>query len=388
MKKNKLIALLFTFNILLLGAVLVRESGISDSGFFTQIVGAAPAASTTSTAASRRTVLVDAAQLMAPSIVSVGASRSQYYVSPHASYFQDFTVFEQEKEVPYLGSGVIVDSDGLVVTNYHVVEDAKDVFVTLVDGRRLSGKVLDADIALDIALIKVDSKNLPAAKLGNSDDLMVGEWTLAMGNPFGDVIGDPTPTVTAGVVSALNRNFRPSQNIPRVYLDMIQTDAAINPGNSGGALVNASGELIGLNTFIVSRSGGAEGIGFAIPINRIKAVIKEIVEHGKIRSRLVDFQTTTLNNRIGKMLAATAEKGAVVTEVNPGGPAEKAGIKVGDVITKVNGDPVTDASNLQLKVWYNKQVGSKFQFNVDRSGSPLTLDYTLVEPPADSKNNQ
>lgn len=388
MTKNRLIALLLTLNALVIGLLLLNNTNLINQDVFTRFAGAAPAASTTSTAASRRTVLVDAAEQMAPSVVSVGASRSQYYVSPHASFFRDFTVFEQEKEEPYLGSGVIVDSNGLVVTNYHVVEDAKDVFVTLVDGRKLSGKVLDADVALDIALIKVEGTNLPAAKLGNSEDLMVGEWTLAMGNPFGNVIGSPTPTVTAGVVSALKRNFRPSQNIPRVYLDMIQTDAAINPGNSGGALVNASGELIGLNTFIVSRGGGAEGIGFAIPINRIKSVIQEIVDHGKIRPRLVDFETSTLNNRVGKMLNTNADKGAVVTQVNPGGPAEKAGIKVGDVIITVNGEPIVDASNLQLKVWYNKQVGSRFQFAIDRSGTPVTAVYMLVEPPANTDNNE
>jgi serine protease Do len=202
-----------------------------------------------------------------------------------------------------------------------------------------------------------------------------------MGNPFGNVIDNPTPTVTAGVISALKRNFRPSENIPRVYLDMIQTDAAINPGNSGGALINAAGELIGINTFIVSRSGGAEGIGFAIPINRVKSVIKEIVDHGKIRARLVDFQTTNLNNRMVKMLNTNAESGAVVSRVNEEGPAREAGLQVGDVITHVNGEKVRDAQDLKLKVWYNRQVGSRFQFSVDRSGDPVTVQYTLVEPP-------
>lgn len=387
MDKKRLIALLVTCNVLLMSAFVVKETGLWQPDFTTSSAVAAPASSTTSTAsasASRRTVLVDAAEKIGPSIVSIGASRSQYYVSPYASFFRDFTIFEQEKEVPYLGSGVIIDPDGLVVTNYHVVEDAKDVFVTLVDGRRIPGKVLDADVALDVALIKVEGKNLPAAELGNSDDLLVGEWTLAMGNPFGNLIDNPSPTVTAGVISALNRNFRPSQNIPRVYLDMIQTDAAINPGNSGGALANAAGEIIGINTFIVSRSGGAEGIGFAIPINRVKAIVDEIVKHGKIRARLVDFQTSTLNNRIGKMLNTNAENGAVVTEVSPSGPAAKAGVKVGDVVTTVNGQKVVDSQDLRIKVWYNSQVGSRFRLGIDRSGKPIELEYTLVEPPADA----
>lgn len=383
MLRNRIVYGLLACNVFLLAVVGMREAGVRLPGGIDSLARAAVTTSTLSTSASRRTILVDAAEKIGPSVVSVGASRSQYFVSPYARFFRDFTIFEQEKEVPYLGSGVIIDPDGLVVTNYHVVEDTKDVFVTLVDGRRLPGKVLDADVALDIALIKVDGKNLPAAKLGNSDDLLVGEWTLAMGNPFGTLIDNPTPTVTAGVISALNRNFRPSQDIPRVYLDMIQTDAAINPGNSGGALANAAGEIIGINTFIVSRSGGAEGIGFAIPINRVKAVVEEIVKHGKIRPRLVDFQTSTLNNRMGRMLNTNAENGAVVTEVRPDGPASKAGLKVGDVITMVNGVKVADSQDLRLKVWYNRQVGSKFRFTIDRSGRPVDLEYQLVAPPDD-----
>jgi len=383
MTKNRLIALLLTLNLALVAVVFLNETGLIKRDLLSLDAFAAQIQDPPSAAASRRTVLVDATEKMSPSVVSVGASKSQYYVSPNASFFRDFTIFEQEEEVPYLGSGVIVDTDGLVVTNYHVVEDTKDVFVTLTDGRKLPGKVLDADVALDIALIQVEGKNLPAAKLGNSEDLKVGEWVLAMGNPFGDVIGDPTPTVTAGVVSALKRNFKPSRQIPKVYLDMIQTDAAINPGNSGGALVNSAGELIGINTFIMSRSGGAEGVGFAIPINRVKAVITEIIDNGKIRPRLVDFKTATLNPKMAKMLNTEAERGAVVVEINPDGPAAKAGLKVGDVITQVNGEKVTDSTELRLKVWYNRPVGSNFHLNVDRAGQPVQAEYTTIEPPED-----
>lgn len=380
MTKNRLIALLVTINVLVIALVVLRETGLAQRSPLFSEAFAAQVTGPLSTAESRKTPLVQAAQTMSPSVVSVGASRSKYYISPHASFFRDFTVFEQEEEVPYLGSGVIIDTDGLIVTNYHVVEDAKDVFVTLTDGRKLDGKVLDADVALDIALIKVEAKNLPAAKMGNNEDLMVGEWVLAMGNPFGNVIGDPTPSVTAGVVSALNRDFKPSGDIPKVFLDMIQTDAAINPGNSGGALVNSAGELIGINTFIMSRSGGAEGVGFAIPVNRVKSVVNEITTHGKIRSRLVDFQTRTLNKEMAEILKSTATNGAVVTKVNPGGPAAKAGLKVGDVITQVNGDKIQDAQDLRIKVWYNQPVGSNFRMDVDRAGSAVSVDYTVVEP--------
>lgn len=381
MHKKRLFSLLIGLNVLLLTVVAMQWIGKPNYSTLESVAWGQSTTSTLSSSASRRTPLVTAAERLGPSIVSVGASRSQYFVSPYAGFFRDFTIFEQERELPYLGSGVIIDPDGLVVTNYHVVEDSEDVFVTLIDGRRLSGKVLDADVALDIALIKVEGNNLPAATLGNSDDLMVGEWTLAMGNPFGNLIDNPTPTVTAGVVSALNRNFRPSRDMPRVYLNMIQTDASINPGNSGGALANIHGEVIGINTFIMSRSGGAEGIGFAIPINRVKSVVQEILDHGKIRARLVDFQTSNLNTRMARMLGTNAENGAVVTEVNPDGPASKTGLKVGDVITHVNGVKVSDSQDLRLKVWYDNQVGSRFRLAIDRSGTPMEVEYQLVAPP-------
>ena len=384
MKANRTVIYLATLNILLVAVLLFKHINptLPDS-----LAPAALAQSTSAQAAlsltdSRRTVLVDVAERLAPSIVSVGTTRN---ISPSAFFFRDFLIYNQGsvKDVPYLGSGVIVDPDGLIVTNYHVVENLDEVFVTLNDGQKLDGKVVDADVALDIALIKVNGKgkNLKPATMGDSDDLMVGEWTLAMGNPFGNLISDPIPTVTAGVVSALSRNFRPNENLRRVYLDMIQTDAAINPGNSGGALVNAAGEVIGINTFIMSRSGGAEGIGFAIPINRVKAVVKEITEHGSIRPRLVDFNASTLDANMAEMLDTEAEYGAVVTRVNTTGPAQKAGLKVGDVITSVNSRRVTDAEELNLKIWYTGQVGSTVKLQVDRAGKKLELDYTLAAPP-------
>jgi serine protease Do len=272
-------------------------------------------------------------------------------VSPFFDFFSDYAIFPYQEKVPYLGSGVILSADGLVVTNYHVVENAEDVFVTLMDGRELPAKLLDADTVLDVALLKVDGKDLPAVTIGNSDDLMVGEWALAMGNPFGNLIGDPHPTVTVGVISAVKRSFRAGGGSPRVYQDMIQTDAAINPGNSGGALINVAGELVGINTFIMSRSGGSVGIGFAIPVNRVKAVVDEIVQHKRIRSRLVDFRVQNANERLARILGARASKGAVVAEILRGGPAQRAGFQVGDIITAVDGVPVSDAEDFTIKVW-------------------------------------
>jgi serine protease Do len=244
----------------------------------------------------------------------------------------------------------------------------------------MKAQLLDADTALDVALLKVDAKDLPSAKLGDSNNLLVGEWALAMGNPFGNLIGDPTPTVTLGVISALKRSFRPNGEINRVYMDMIQTDAAINPGNSGGALINSAGELVGINTFIMSRSGGAEGIGFAIPVNRVKAVMQEILLHGKVRSRVMDFRVQNLTPSVAKMVGSEVEQGAVVSEIAGGGPAEDAGFRKYDVVTKVDGRPVKDAQDFALYLW-TQQVGTKVHCEVERKGKKVGLTYMLTEAP-------
>lgn len=382
MTKDRLIYLLVTLNVTLLAFMGFRETGKQPQGFLTSAAQAAqtpPPAATTATL-QRPSEIVLAAQKASPAVVSVGASQSGYFVSPYANFFSEYTVYPYQEKVPYLGSGVIIDPEGYIITNYHVVEGANDVFVTLMDGRELPAKLLDADVVLDIALLKVDAKALPSIELGDSDALQVGEWVLALGNPFGNLIEDPHPTVTAGVVSAVKRSFRPGGNVQRVYMDMIQTDAAINPGNSGGALVNGSGQLVGMNTFIMSRSGGAEGIGFAVPVNRIKAVVNEIRAHGRVRSPAVDFQVQNLTPRIARMVDSTSSKGAVVSEINRGGSAERAGLKLGDVIVGVDDRNVKDAQDVKLYVW-TKQVGQKATLDVERQGKRLKIDYELGEAP-------
>jgi S1-C subfamily serine protease len=327
-----------------------------------------------------RVNLVEAARIASPSIVSIGASRTTLIVSPFAGFFSDYVVYPYAERIPYLGSGVIISGNGLVVTNFHVVENTQDVFVTLPDGRELPGKVLDADTLLDIALIQVEGENLPAARLGDAERLEVGEPVLAMGNPFGNLIGDPTPTVTAGVVSALRRTFRPAGQVQKAFYDMIQTDAAINPGNSGGALVNSRGEVIGLNTFIVSRSGSAAGIGFAIPIHRVRAIVEEILQHGRIRSRIMDFQVQNLTPSVARFVRTSATQGAVVVELARNGPAFRAGLRVNDVITAIDGRPVKDAAEFNLILW-TQPVGTTFRLTIDRGGESKVITYTLVEAP-------
>ena len=340
---------------------------------------ASPVKAGTSTTAQRRTEIVDVAERLSPAIVSVGASQTNYMVSPFRDFFSDFTIYPYQQRIPYLGSGVIVDPGGLIVTNQHVVDQASDIFVTLTDGRELPAKLLGADPALDIAVLKVEAKDLRSVKLGDSADMMVGEWVIAMGNPFGNLIGDPSPTVTVGVVSAIKRDFRAAEQSGRIYKDMVQTDAAINPGNSGGALINVAGELVGINTFIVSRSGGSVGIGFAIPVNRVKAVIEEVLMHGRVRPRLIDFRVQNLNPRLARVVETATERGAVVSEMIRGGPAAQAGIELGDVIVKIDNEPVREASDVNA-LWA-RQVGTTAKLTVERKGRKVEVQYKVTEIP-------
>lgn len=359
--------------LLLLSAIPWRGENL---GITTKAVAAAANPSSLSRTSARRTEIVEAAEKVAPSIVSVGASRTSYMVSPFFDFFSDFALFPYQEKIPYLGSGVIVSSSGLIVTNYHVIEQADDVFVTLSDGRELPATVVAADSVLDLAILKVSGTDLPAIKMGDSDDLMVGEWVLAMGNPFGNLIGDPHPTVTVGVVSALKRSFRSGGPSPKVYQDMIQTDAAINPGNSGGALVNVAGELVGINTFIVSRSGGSIGIGFAIPVNRVKALVEEITKYGRLRPKLVDFRVQNVNARVARILGSRVTTGAVVSEIQRNGPAYRAGLRVGDILTSVNGHEIRSADDIFANIWA-QPLGTPIKCEIDRGGRRLTVEFKV-----------
>ncbi len=359
--------------LLLLSAIPWRGENL---GITTKAVAAAANPSSLSRTSARRTEIVEAAEKVAPSIVSVGASRTSYMVSPFFDFFSDFALFPYQEKIPYLGSGVIVSSSGLIVTNYHVIEQADDVFVTLSDGRELPATVVAADSVLDLAILKVSGTDLPAIKMGDSDDLMVGEWVLAMGNPFGNLIGDPHPTVTVGVVSALKRSFRSGGPSPKVYQDMIQTDAAINPGNSGGALVNVAGELVGINTFIVSRSGGSIGIGFAIPVNRVKALVEEITKYGRLRPKLVDFRVQNVNARVARILGSRVTAGAVVSEIQRNGPAYRAGLRVGDILTSVNGHEIRSADDIFANIWA-QPLGTPIKCEIDRGGRRLTVEFKV-----------
>jgi len=282
--------------------------------------------------ASRRTAIVTAAERVAPAVVSVNVVRRQrQQVNDLWDFF--FVPRDAERTVQGLGSGFLTPPGGLVITNQHVVDGAEQIVVTTRDGNDYPATLLGEDPLTDIAVLRIDGANLPTAPIGTSRDLMIGEWVVAIGNPFGYLLGNSEPTVTAGVVSGVERNLIPSGDQPGIYVGMIQTDAAINPGNSGGPLVNSFGEVVGVNSSILSASGGSEGIGFAIPIERALRVARELTEHGEVRRAWVGLDVIGVEG----MREWKQRGGLVVTGVASGSPADRAGIREGDVLVTSRG---------------------------------------------------
>jgi len=266
-----------------------------------------------------------------------------------------------------LGSGVIISADGYILTNNHVVEGAEAIEVQLNDSRSTRAQVIGTDPDTDLAILKIDLDRLPAITLGNSDSLQVGDQVLAIGNPFG--VGQ---TVTSGIVSAIGRN----QLGINTFENFIQTDAAINPGNSGGALVDVNGQLMGINTAIYSRSGGSLGIGFAIPVSTAKLVLEGIVKEGVVRRGWIGVEPADLSPELMETFGVKARRGVLITGVLQNGPAARAGVRPGDVITQVSGQGVSNVSELLTRVAAIKP-GTEAQFQVQRGESALTLSVTV-----------
>jgi serine protease Do len=269
-----------------------------------------------------------------------------------------------------LGSGVIVSPDGYILTNNHVVNNASEIQVALNDGRQFTAKVIGSDPKTDVALIRIKADGLPALTLADSDKIEIGDVVLAIGNPFG--IGQ---TVTKGIVSAKDRTTSGDMDE-----DFIQTDAAINPGNSGGGLVDTEGRLVGINSAILTHSGGNQGIGFAVPSNLCRWVMDSLVKNGRVERGFLGVMIQNLTPDLAKAFKLDRTTGALVGDVSAGSPADKAGIKSGDVITQLNGQPIEDASQLKLQV-AKSSPGSNVQFGVNRNGEAKTFDVTLGKLP-------
>lgn len=279
----------------------------------------------------------------------------------------------QKRRVTNLGSGVIVSKDGYILTNNHVIEGAEDIIVKLYGGRELKGKIVGMDSRTDLAVIKVNEDNLPVIKWGDSDKLRVGELVFAIGNPFG-----LSSTITMGIVSALGRSGMGITD----YEDFIQTDAAINPGNSGGALINTKGELVGINTAILSRSGGYQGIGFAIPSNMAKGIMDSIINVGRVTRGWLGVQIQALNAELAQQFNLTDEKGALIVDVVEGSPADKAGLQRGDVIVEFDGKKIDNPSQLKNLVAMTKP-GQTVTLEIIRDGKPMRLEVTIGELPSE-----
>lgn len=292
-----------------------------------------------------------------------GAGPNPHGSSPHGPSGPDI----EERVVPRgVGSGFVISDDGYILTNNHVIADAKDIFVTLVEGKEYKAEVIGSDERTDIALIKVDATDLPALTIGNPAELKKGQWVMAIGSPFG-----LDSTVTVGIVSAINRDTGE-------YLPFIQTDVAVNPGNSGGPLLNLDGQVVGVNSQIVSRSGGFMGISLAIPIDEAMSVVTQLKEHGKVTRGRIGVQITSVSDEVATALGLKDGKGALVSHVEDKGPAANAGVRNGDVILRFDGKDIAQMSDLPRIVGAVKP-GTKVDMDVWRKGKVLTLKTEVGE---------
>jgi len=322
--------------------------------------------------AARRTPIVVVAHNVLPSVVNIQteATIQQRSVDP---FFDPFGFFGGQRSYTSqsLGSGFVWSSDGVIVTNNHVVEGASRITVNLSDGTQLGAKLIGVDPDSDVAVLRVDAKKLTAAPIGTSSDLMIGESVVAVGNPFG-----LSGTVTTGVVSALGRSV-PSQEQGRTYTDFIQTDASINPGNSGGPLLNIEGKVIGINVAIYQN---AQGIGFAIPVDRAKKVIQDLLRYGEVHAAWIGAVTATITPEEAKRLGQSAQRGALVARVFSGSPAEQAGLRIGDVITAIAGRAV-DSREAFTTYTATLASGQPVGLTIVRNGNKRDVQVRPQDPP-------
>ena len=319
----------------------------------------------------------DAAKKAMPAVVNIYTSKAVRSRNPLLDdtilrrYFPDLAERAPARRATSLGSGVIVSPDGYVLTNHHVIEGADDIEVVLADGRELSARIKGVDPESDLAVLKTEGHDLPTITFGTTDHLQVGDVVLAIGNPFG--FGN---TVTSGIVSALGRNHL---GINR-FEDFIQTDAAINPGNSGGALVDTSGNLIGINSTIFSQSGGSMGIGFAIPVSLARTVLAQIIKDGTVTRGWLGVEPQAITREAAQALALARTDGVLVRALQRDGPADRAGIQVRDVVVEIAGKPTPDVPQLLARI-AELTPGSSARIKVVRDGKPLDVDVVIAKRP-------
>ncbi|NLT49947.1 MAG: PDZ domain-containing protein [Ignavibacteria bacterium] len=336
---------------------------------------------------SRHTIVTKTVQTVSPAVVGINVTEiRQYVVDPWARFFSNDPFYRHffgdgvyNKQVKSLGSGAIISSDGYIITNDHVAGSGVKIIVTMTDGNEYDAKIIGSDPVSDITLLKIDAENLPFIPMGNSDDILIGEWVIALGNPFGLFEKSDKPTVTVGVVSATGMNLDPVEN--RFYLNMIQTDAAINGGNSGGPLVNSVGELIGMNTLIYSPNGaqGNVGVGFAIPINKVKRIMNELKEKGEVNRKFkTGLRIQSIDESIAKYYNLKSTRGVIITHILKNSAADKAGLLVGDIITEVNNYRINNETTM-IGAINEFRAGDKLQIKIYREDKYLIKTMKLEE---------
>lgn len=330
---------------------------------------------------SRSNAITTAVARVSPAVVGINVIEIRQYRDPFFSddpFFRWFFGDRSFREpVKGLGSGFIISPDGYIITNDHVAGNATEITVTMTNGDRLKAELVGSDPFTDIALLKVDGKDLPYLTLGDSEDIIIGEWAIAFGNPFGLFEINDKPTVTVGVISSRGMNLGRIEN--RYYRDMIETDAAINGGNSGGPLANSRGEVIGVNTLIFTggQSTTFVGYGFAIPINKVKTIIAELRKSGKVvRDVYAGFEAQPVDRRIARYFGMARAEGIIVTDIDRGGPAAKAGIKTGDIILSVNKQRINGVDDFEVYLLDSK-AGDVWEMELLREKKVLTLSMTI-----------
>ncbi|MBU2446159.1 MAG: Do family serine endopeptidase [Bacteroidetes bacterium] len=388
MNRNKLFASIALVLIgIVFGVVLVSGFGYVKNGHSSAQIGANnPLVAVNADAQKLSEAFIEVSKAVTPTVVSIEVSGEKKVDIPddHRDFFKDFPFFRDlPKSQPQRGSGsgVIISNDGYIMTNNHVVEGAKSISVTLTDKRKFNAELIGTDPLTDLAVVKIDAKDLTPAFLGNSDKIQVGQWVLAIGNPLG-----LNYTVTAGIISAMGRGGL--QLIQDSYgygiEDFIQTDAAINPGNSGGALVDLNGAVIGINSAIASRTGYYQGYGFAIPINIAKTVAKDLIEYGSVKRGYIGVQIRAVDDAVAKSVGLDKTKGVIVESLIEDGAAKDAGIEVGDIIVSIDGREVYQPNDLQGYI-ASKHAGDKVQLKLWRDGK--NLDKTIsLRPRKEDKN--
>ncbi len=383
-KKSKIFVLALSFIAVLFcgfifGHFVFRGSEVSSIEAFTR------QQTNDEVTASRHNAITETVARVSSAVVGINVTEIREFKDPFGDFFGNDPFFRQffgdrsyKQEVHGLGSGFIITDDGYIITNDHVVGNASKVVVSLTSGENYDAEIIGKDPVSDIALLKIDRSGLPYVKIGNSDDVIIGEWVVALGNPFGLFEVNQKPTVTVGVISATGMKLQAEQN--RFYRKMLQTDAAINSGNSGGPLVNSVGEVIGMNTLIFtgnSYNTGNIGLGFAIPINKVKKITDRLKEGGKIdRNYWIGLRLQSIDNNMANYYKLKSTKGAIVVSVEKGSPADDAGVKAEDIIVGLNGEVI----NSDYDFWgivTDTNVGEKLKLKILRGGDEIEKEFEL-----------